>query len=101
LAIEDLLSSKGRVKILRILTEVEELNISGITRRAELNYTATRRHLEALKDAGLVGEKRFGKIRIFYFNREEPRARAVKNLIVLWNQTERNQQPNHLTPRSA
>ncbi|MEJ2126772.1 MAG: ArsR family transcriptional regulator [Candidatus Bathyarchaeota archaeon] len=45
MAIEDVFSSKGRVKILRILSEIGELNISEIARRAGLNYTTTNQHL--------------------------------------------------------
>ncbi len=83
---EDVFSSKGRVRILRILTEIGELNISEIARRAGLNYTTTNQHLQALEDAGLVRHKKFGRIRIFRFNEESPRARMSKRLIELWNE---------------
>jgi DNA-binding transcriptional ArsR family regulator len=82
--IEDIFSSKGRVRILKILSEAGELNISEIARRVELNYTTTNQHLNVLKGAGLIQEKRFGRIRIFRFNYEYPRAQAIKNLIDFW-----------------
>ncbi|UCE29344.1 MAG: winged helix-turn-helix transcriptional regulator [Candidatus Bathyarchaeota archaeon] len=82
--IEDVISSKGRVRILRILTEIEELNISEIARRAGLNYATANQHLEALENAGLVRCKRFGRIRIFRFNRENSRARIIKKFIEEW-----------------
>jgi len=84
MAIEDVLSSKGRVKILKILAEIGELNTSRIARRAGLNYATTIRHLQALEKAGLVRHKNFGRIRIFRFNEGNPRARIVKRLIDLW-----------------
>lgn len=83
-AIEDIFSSKGRVRILKILSEAEELNISEIARRAELNYTTTNQHLNILKGAELIQEKKFGRIRIFRFKYEHPRAQAIKNLIDFW-----------------
>ncbi|MFX1487494.1 MAG: hypothetical protein ACFFBS_10475, partial [Promethearchaeota archaeon] len=43
--IEELLSSKGRVKIIKILAMAGELNISEISRRARLNHEATAQHL--------------------------------------------------------
>jgi predicted transcriptional regulator len=86
-AIEDVFSSKGRVKILKILTEIGELNISEIARRAGLNYTTTNQHLQALEDHKLVRHKSFGRIRIFRFDEENPRARMVKQLIEFWEQT--------------
>ncbi len=62
---EEILGSKGRVRILDILTESGELNISEVSRRTGLNYTSVERHLMKLKDKGLLNEKRYGKIRIF------------------------------------
>jgi len=84
MSIEDIFSSKGRVRILRILVEIEELNISEIARRAGLNYATTNQHLQALENAGLVRHKRFGRIRIFRFNEEDSRAKIIKKLIENW-----------------
>ncbi|MCK5592916.1 winged helix-turn-helix transcriptional regulator [Candidatus Bathyarchaeota archaeon] len=82
--IEDIFSSKGRVRILRILVEIEELNISEIARRAGLNYATTNQHLQALENAGLVRHKRFGRIRIFRFNEVDSRGKLIKKLIENW-----------------
>jgi len=86
-AIEEVFSSKGRVKILRILAEIRELNISEIARRAGLNYATTNQHLQVLENHKLVHHKTFGRIRIFRYNEENPRARIIKQLIELWEQT--------------
>lgn len=85
--IENVFSSKGRVRILRILAEIGELNISEIARRAGLNYATTNQHLKVLEDADLVRHKRFGRIRIFRYHEENPRARMIKELMELWEQT--------------
>lgn len=90
MAIEEVLSSKGRVKILRILAEIGELNISEIARRAGLNYATTNRHLGVLEEQGLVRHKRFGRIRIFRFNEGNPRAELVRRLMELWEQTDKS-----------
>lgn len=84
MSIEDIFSSKGRVRILRILVEIEELNISEIARRAGLNYATTNQHLQALENAGLIRHKRFGRIRIFRFNEVDSRAKIIKKLIENW-----------------
>jgi DNA-binding transcriptional ArsR family regulator len=65
LDVEKLLGSRGRIRVLRVLTESRELNISEIGRRTGMNYTSVERHLEILKDMGILKEKRYGKIRIF------------------------------------
>ena len=62
---EEILGSKGRVRVLEVLTESGELNISEVSRRTGLNYTSVERHLMKLKGLGLLKEKRYGKIRIF------------------------------------
>ena len=87
MAIEEVFSSKGRVKILRILADIGELNISEIARRAGLNYTTTNQHLFVLENHGLVRHKKFGRIRIFRFDEENPRARMIKKLVEFWEQT--------------
>ena len=87
MAIEEVFSSKGRVRILKILTKIGELNISEIARRTGLNYTTTNQHLQALEDHRLVRHKSFGRIRIFRLDEENPRARMVKELIEFWEQT--------------
>jgi predicted transcriptional regulator len=86
MSIETVFSSKGRVKILRILVEIGELNISEIARRAKLNYTTTNQHLQVLETSGIIRHKNFGRIRIFRFNNENPRAKSIKELIEEWNQ---------------
>ncbi len=83
--IEDVLSSKGRVRILRILADIGELNISEIARRARLNYATTNQHLKVLEDHQLVKHKKFGRIRIFRYNEENLRAKMIKQLMELWD----------------
>ena len=62
---EELLGSRGRIRVLQVLAESRELNISEIGRRTGMNYTTVERHLERLREMGLLREKRYGKIRIF------------------------------------
>lgn len=84
--IEDVLSSKGRVRILRILVDIGELNVSEIARRAGLNFSTTSQHLKVLEEHQLVRHKKFGRIRIFRYNEENPRAKMIKQLMELWDQ---------------
>jgi len=84
MSIEEVFSSKGRVKILRILAEIGELNISEIARRAGLNYATTNQHLQVLENFGLIQHKKFGRIRIFRFDEANSRAKMIKALIDTW-----------------
>ncbi len=84
IAIEELFSSRGRIKVLKELADSTELNISELCRRIGLNHSSTKSHLMILIDAGLVEEKTFGRIKIYRYCGEDLRARALKNLLDLW-----------------
>jgi DNA-binding transcriptional ArsR family regulator len=77
---EDVASCRGRMRILGILITAKELNVTEISRRASLNHTSALRHLAALKSAGLISEKCFGRIRIFAFNFQDERAMILVDL---------------------
>ena len=85
--IEDVFSSKGRMKIVKVLADIGELNVSEIARRAGLNYATTNQHLLVLEEHSLIRHKKFGRTRIFRLNEENPGARIVRELIQSWEQT--------------
>ncbi|MHA1771155.1 MAG: ArsR/SmtB family transcription factor [Candidatus Thorarchaeota archaeon] len=84
ISIEDMLSSRGRIKILKELAISEELNISEICRRVGLNHSTTKSHLSVLVQSGLVEEKIFGRIKIYRYKIEDLRARSFRALLDLW-----------------
>jgi predicted transcriptional regulator len=84
--IEDVFSSKGRMKILKALAEVGRLNVSEIARRSGLNYATTNQHLQVLESHSLVKYNKFGRARIFRLNEENPAARMIMELIESWEQ---------------
>ncbi len=86
--VELLFSSRGRIKIIRLLAECGELNISEIARRTQLNHSTARRHLQFLERAKLVQEKTFGRIRIYRYKVENLRALALRRFIELWEKSE-------------
>ncbi len=84
LPIEEVLHSKSRIRLLRVLITEGELNITALARHAQLNGNSVRHHSQSLVKAGLVDLKRFGRIRIYRFRIENIRARAIKNLFDIW-----------------
>ena len=60
-SIENLLGSKARVKILKLLAKNKELSISQIIRGTNLNHTSVKYHLAYLKSYNLIQEKIFIK----------------------------------------
>lgn len=82
--VEDVFCSRLRMKILRILVQVGELNGSEIARRLSVNYGTTSKHLKALENEGILVHKAFGRIRLYRLNERSPRAKAVQTLIEMW-----------------
>lgn len=78
--IEEMFSSKGRVRVLRMLIKNQELNISEIARKTRLSHTSVEEHLEKLCKTNIITEKRFGRIRIFKFNENNPIAKIIKEM---------------------
>ena len=78
------MSSYGRTKVLTLMLETEELNISEITRRVGLSHSATVRHLEYLTKSGILKEKRFNRIRIFRLDRSSPFVEALTKFLAEW-----------------
>lgn len=84
LEIEDVFSSYGRVKVMSVLMESNELNISEIARRSGISHSSVEVHLAFMVREGLVTEKRFNRIRIFKVNPSSPRASLLQRFISDW-----------------
>jgi len=82
--IEEILGSKARVKILKVLAQKEELTISLIIKETKLNYSNVTKHLNYLKKSGLIQEKNFGRIKIYRYRSENIKARSLKKFIEIW-----------------
>ncbi|MDV3294153.1 MAG: winged helix-turn-helix domain-containing protein [Nitrososphaerales archaeon] len=84
LEVEKLFSSYGRTKVLTVMLESGELNISEITRRSGLSHSSAARHLEFLTRSGLLTEKRFNRIRIFRVDHASPLVAALNRFLSDW-----------------
>jgi predicted transcriptional regulator len=82
--VEDVFSSRLRIKILKILFNVGELNVSEIARRLKINYISASKHLKILEDEGILQHKMFGRIRLYRVNEQSPKTKALQNLIDAW-----------------
>jgi DNA-binding transcriptional ArsR family regulator len=84
--IEEVFSSKPRMKILKLLSRLGTLNISDIAKRIGLNYSATNEHLRLLEAEGILVQRVYGRIRMYRYNETSAKAKAVQNLIETWEQ---------------
>ncbi len=88
LEVERLFSSYGRTKVLTVMLESGELNISEITRRSGLSHTSAARHLEFLAKSGILSEKRFNRIRIFRVERTSPLVGTLSRFLSEWKEAD-------------
>ena len=84
--LEEVFSSKPRMKILRLVARLGALNVSDIARRINLNYSTTNQHLKLLEAEGVLQQRVYGRIRMYKFSDGSPKAKAVQNLIEVWEQ---------------
>ena len=81
MALDDLISSKGKLKILKLLFKVGQANISYIARETHLNHSLVEKHLEDLVRAGIVVERRYGRMRIFMVDMKNPRVSGLSEIL--------------------
>jgi DNA-binding transcriptional ArsR family regulator len=84
--LEEVFSSKARMKILKLTLRIGMLNVSEIARRTGLNYATTDQHLKVLEGEGILQQKVYGRIRMYKYNESSAKAKAVQNLIETWEQ---------------
>ncbi len=85
LPLDRVLSSGGRIRILALLSEVNELHLTEIAKRTDQSYSAAERHLDDLSQAGIVEERDYGRVRVFKLNLANDRAKLLQELILKWN----------------
>jgi DNA-binding transcriptional ArsR family regulator len=88
--IEEVFSSKPRMKILKLLARLGTLNVSDIAKRIGLNYSATNNHLRLLEAEGILVQRVYGRIRMYRYNDASAKAKAVQSLIETWEQANKH-----------
>jgi predicted transcriptional regulator len=85
--LEEVFSSKLRMKILKLIYNLGSLNITDVARRINANFASTAENLEVLEAEGILQERVYGRIRMYRFNEGSAKAKAVQNLIEVWEQS--------------
>lgn len=84
--LEEVFSSKVRMKILELIYNLGSLNVSDIARRLNTNYSSTSEHLKVLEAEDILEERVYGRVKMYRFNESSSKAKAVQNLIDAWQQ---------------
>ncbi len=78
---EEVLASKGRIKILKAIISSGEINLTQILHMTGLNYRAVIHHINFLVRAGLIEELRIGRARIYRPRWIDPRIKLLEELL--------------------
>ncbi len=85
--LEEVFSSKLRMKILKLIYNLGSLNITDVARRINANFASTAENLKVLEAEGILQERVYGRVRMYRFNEGSAKAKAVQNLIEVWEQS--------------
>ncbi len=86
IAIEDVLGTKNKIKILKLLVKHKVISFSELKKRIKLNHTTLKKYLKELEKAGIIREHEINHFRIYSISRKNPRARLIEQLFKYWNQ---------------
>ncbi len=75
-----ILESKLRLRILMVLAELEELNVTQLAKLTGTSYTSIMKHVNALEEVGLVKTVTIGRMRVIKLNTQSPAYSMVKEL---------------------
>ncbi|MCW3999057.1 MAG: winged helix-turn-helix domain-containing protein [Candidatus Bathyarchaeota archaeon] len=81
--LEEVFSSKPRMKILKLIHQMQQLNVSKIASQINMNYSATAEHLRLLEAEGILEVRVYGRVHLYRFG-ESAKAKAVAALIEAW-----------------
>jgi DNA-binding transcriptional ArsR family regulator len=84
--LEEVFSSKVRMKILKLIYDLGSINVSDIARRVNANFSVTSEHLKVLEGEGILQALVYGRVRMYRFREGSVKAKAVQNLIETWEQ---------------
>lgn len=79
--IEQLLRSRGRVRVLKVVLERGQINISRLARETGLHHRIVSKYIEEFKSMGIVSERRYGRLRVIEANLLDSRIGALRRLL--------------------
>ncbi len=81
MGIEDVLSSRGRIRIIKILLKYGATNINTLIRESGLTHKLVSKYISELKEENLIAERRYGRLRVIEINYQNPKISMLKMLL--------------------
>ncbi len=86
MSFEDIFSSKGRVKVLKVILLRGEINLTSIIKETGLNYVLVSKHIDYLKSCNIIEEIKLGRVKIYRPNWVDPRVRYIEEMLRVLNE---------------
>jgi len=83
--IENILGTKSKIKILKLLVNHRVISFSEIKKQIRLNHTTLKKYLRELERAGIIKEHEINRFRIYSMSKKNPRAKLIEQLIKYWD----------------
>ncbi len=80
--IEDILASKGRLRLLKALLKREAANINTLIKDTGLPHRLVSKYVKDLVEAGLALERRYERLRIIEIDYTNPKTLLLKELLL-------------------
>ncbi len=79
--VQTILGSRGKTKILLLLAEYGQLNITRLLKYTGLHHKLLEKHLQELKQLGLIEEEKIGRVRYFSLRFDNPKVPIILELL--------------------
>lgn len=83
--IEDILGTKSKIKILKLLVSRKIVSFSEIKKQVRLNHITLKKYLRDLEKAGIIREHEVNRFKIYSMSEENPRAKLIEQLFKYWD----------------
>lgn len=73
------------MRIVLMLMQFGQLNVSELSRRLKVNYGVAKKHLGVLENEGVLRHIQYGRVRLYRLNEDSQKTMALQDLVKTWN----------------
>ncbi|RLG45074.1 MAG: hypothetical protein DRN81_02925 [Thermoproteota archaeon] len=88
--LSEIFSSRYKTKIIELLCIYGDVNVTKISKTTKVSHSQVLRFLDFLTEKKIVTLRRFGKIKIYSLNTDNPRAILLKEFFERWRKINSN-----------
>lgn len=82
MGIERILSSPGRIRVLKIILKYGQINVTRLAREASLHHRLVSKYIDEMREEGIVSVYKVGRIRIVELNVDNPQVALLRELLL-------------------